>query len=94
MAVPTGQGQSRGLEDAEPAGSPLSGTRATRAAANDAQYGGDGYDPTPRAQGGHGKENMLADENPVSGEICHPADAQDRPDLMALGDPGQTFGGS
>ncbi len=95
VAAPTGQGECR--DPIARAGDEPTGfeSRTARSEANDRRYGGMGYDPTPKPQDGRGSESMLADVNPAGDvaeriqDIIAPV-----PDLRALGDPGQTFGGS
>jgi hypothetical protein len=91
MTVPTGNGQARGAESAPGMGSPLP-SRPARAAANDARLSVD-MPADPASQGGMGSESMMGDVGYLSSSWERPADQCDRPDLMVMGDPGETFGG-
>lgn len=93
QSCPTGNGEIRGPEDAQGAGTPLPGTRPSRAAANNARHR-DFLDEVVADQGGFGTEDMVCTpwgmggtSQPVSDEIAPP------PDLYAMGNPGEPFGG-
>jgi hypothetical protein len=93
--VPTGNGDERGMEEglSDP-GTPLP-SRTERSNANDARYGDQGADvgADPKAQGGFGSEDMKADSQ-ITGPAERPQDIlAPPPNLAALGDGGQTFGG-
>ena len=95
MTLPTGNGETRGPESADPQGTKHPGSRPSRAAANNrrnADFLGSG---PPLDQGGFGTEDMhhsaahLGLESVRPTDICGPV-----PDLMAMGDAGEAFGGS
>ncbi len=94
MTVPTGNGECRGPESAGGMGTPLPGSRPSRAAANNARNA-DFLKETPVAdQGGFGTEDMERSASHISMENVRPSDAIAKPvDLMQMGDPGETFGG-
>ena len=95
QACPTGNGEQRGPESAQDAGTPLPGTRPSRAAANNARNA-DFLGATPVSdQAGFGTEDMCRSADylnlanrPVSDDCAPP------PDLASMGDGGETFGGS
>ena len=94
MTIPSGNGQACGPESADGMGTKLPGSRPSRAAANNARHS-DFLGATPVAeQDGFGTEDMhhpaayLGMENVrVSDAIAEP------PDLMNMGDAGESFGG-
>jgi hypothetical protein len=94
MTVPTGNGEARGPEFAPGNPGKLPGTRPERAAANN-RRNADFLGATPVAdQGGFGTEDMHRDANylkmaneRVSDRIAPP------PDLAAMGDASESFGG-
>ena len=91
-ACPTGNGEVRGPESAGAKGTPLPGSRPDRARANNARNA-DFLGQTPVSdQAGFGTEDMCRPANYLSAtnDWCEdPA-----PDLAAMGDGGETFGGS
>jgi hypothetical protein len=93
--IPTGNGEQRGPEAAEPMGTPLPGSRPSRAVANNARNRDDlsWAPPVVMEQGGFGKEDMECDPGYLGTEELRPSDQCDVPDLAAMGDGGQTFGG-
>lgn len=92
---PTGNGETRGPESAGGAGTPLPGTRPSRAAANCAKYSKLNYPADPKDQGGFGTEDMNGDVSYMGGTAVHLADElAPPPDLASMGDAGQTFGGN
>ena len=93
-SCPTGNGEQRGPEMAGQEGTPLPGTRPERAAANN-RRNADFLGQTPVAdQGGFGTEDMIRPANYMTTEAVRPSDTQETPDLMAMGDPGEAFGGT
>ena len=92
---PSGNGETRGNENAGQMGSPLPGTRPERAAANN-RRNADFLGQTPvAAQDGFGTEDMQRSANYLTTESVRPSDAIAEPlDLMSMGDAGQTFGGN
>ena len=95
MTVPTGNGEARGPEFAPGNPGSLPGTRPERAAANN-RRNADFLGATPVAeQGGFGKEDMHHSANYLTTESVRVSDAiAPAPNLMAMGDPGETFGGN
>lgn len=96
MTVPTGNGEARGCESADGPGSPLP-SRPARAAANNARNADFLGSGPPKDQGGFGTEDMCHDAAYLgqTNEFWSQAHEPDGPpDLMSMGDPGQTFGGS
>jgi hypothetical protein len=95
VSAPTGNGEQRGPESAGDKGTPLPGTRPSRAAANDARHsvpwgGGD-----PMDQAGFGSENMIHACDYMGTESVRPSDQiAPPPDLAAMGNGGEPFGGS
>lgn len=90
---PTGNGETRGPESAPGLGNPLPGTRPQRAARNNAANPVlDG--PVVMEQSGMGTEDMecspkyMNADNRFMSEVIAPV-----PDLAAMGDGGETFGG-
>ena len=95
MTVPTGNGQQCGPEAADPMGTPLPGTRPSRAAANNARNA-DFLGQTPVAdQGGFGTEDMIPPANYLGTAESRLSDSSENaaPDLAAMGDGGEPFGG-
>lgn len=95
-ACPTGNGEQRGPETAGSKGTPLPGSRPDRARANDARNANhrDWQDMVVADQGGFGTEDMECSPIWMGTENVRPSDAiAPPPDLMAMGDPGETFGG-
>jgi hypothetical protein len=93
MTIPTGNGECRGPESADGMGTPLPGTRPSRAAANNARFKVlDG--PVVMEQSGMGTEDMecspswMGADNRFMSEVIAPV-----VDLAAMGDGGETFGG-
>ena len=95
-SCPTGNGETRGPESAGGAGTPLPGTRPSRAAANNARNSNFLSLPAdPKEQGGFGTEDMQGDSSHMSSESVRPSDQiAPPPDLMSMGDAGETFGGN
>ena len=95
MTIPSGNGQTRGPESAGGPGTPLPGTRPSRARAND-ERNKNFLGQTPVAdQAGFGEEPMVREANHFGSSNEWPSDFHNKPvDLMAMGDPGETFGGS
>ena len=95
-SMPTGNGEQRGPEDMSPKGTNLPGTRPSRAAANNARNSNFLRLPAdPCDQAGFGKEDMMGDCSYMGTESVRPSDAiAPPPDLAAMGDGGQTFGGN
>ena len=96
QGCPTGNGEIRGPEAAQGPGDPLPGTRPSRAAANNARHADFlKYPADPKEQGGFGTEDMTGDCSYMGTESVRVSDAiAPPPDLAAMGDGGQTFGGS
>lgn len=95
-ACPTGNGEQRGPESAGSEGTPLPGSRPSRAAANNARNA-DFLGQTPVSdQAGFGTEDMERSANYLGTEETRPSDAhgKDVPDLASMGDGGETFGGT
>lgn len=92
QACPTGNGQIRGPEAAQDAGTPLPGSRPDRARANDAKHG-DFLIGVVAEQGGFGTEDMECSTPGMDGSAIRPSDTMETPDLASMGDGGQTFGG-
>ena len=94
MTKPTGNGEVRGMESADGLGTPLPGTRPSRARANEARNP-IVWNSAPKDQGGFGKEDMKTDISFFGMSNEHASDCFGPPvDLMAMGDPGEAFGGS
>jgi hypothetical protein len=96
QGCPTGNGEIRGPEAAQGAGTPLPGSRPDRARANDARNA-DFLGQTPVAdQGGFGTEDMIRPANYLGTESVRPTDicGCPPPDLAAMGDGGEAFGGT
>ena len=92
---PTGNGEQRGPESAPGNPGSLPGTRPSRAAANDARNGVPWGGGDPMDQAGFGSENMIHACDYMGTESVRPSDAiAPVPDLAAMGDGGQAFGGS
>lgn len=91
MTVPTGNGESRGLESAPGAGQPLP-SRPARARANDARHADFLGIGDPKDQAGFGTEDMSHDAHFIGRDGGFPS--EDPPDLSAMGSAGQPFGGS
>jgi len=93
MTIPNGNGEARGPESADPAGTPLPGSRPSRAAANDARHKNYLY-PAVADQGGFGTEDMHVTATHLSTGNARPSDGRNTPpDLAAMGDAGEPFGG-
>jgi hypothetical protein len=94
QGCPTGNGEIRGPESAQGPGTPLPGSRPSRAAANNARNA-DFLGQTPVAdQGGFGTEDMIRPASYIGASVVEPSDIHSPPpDLMSMGDPGETFGG-
>lgn len=94
MTIPSGNGQQRGPESAGQKGTPLPGSRPSRAAANDARNGVPWGGGDPCDQAGFGSENMIHVCDYMGSESVRPSDAiAVPPDLAAMGDAAETFGG-
>ena len=94
MTVPSGNGESRGPESADGAGTPLSGSRPSRAAANNARFA-KSYPADPKPQAGFGKEDFQGDTSYMSTASVRPSDAVAPVlDLRSMGQSGETFGGN
>lgn len=94
QACPTGNGEQRGPEFAQDKGTPLPGTRPERAAKNNARNA-DFLGATPVSdQAGFGTEDMIRPCNYLGTESLRPSDQCDVPDLAAMGDGGEPFGGA
>lgn len=92
-SMPTGNGEQRGPESAGAMGTPLPGSRPDRARANNARNA-DFLGQTPVAdQGGFGTEDMERSANYLSTTNTRPSDTAETPDLAAMGDGGEPFGG-
>lgn len=93
---PTGNGEQRGPECAPGNPGSLPGSRPSRAAANNARNKDFlSWPADPMEQAGFGSENMIHACNYMGTESVRPSDAiAVPPDLAAMGDAGQTFGGS
>jgi hypothetical protein len=93
QGCPTGNGEIRGPEAAQDKGTPLPGSRPDRARANDARNA-DFLGQTPVAdQGGFGTEDMIRPANYLNTANMAPTDCCDVPDLAAMGNGGESFGG-
>jgi len=91
---PTGNGEQRGPEYAPGNPGSLPGTRPERAARNNARNAGQMSCSDPMDQAGFGSENMIHACDYLGTESVRPSDALGGvPDLAAMGDAGQTFGG-
>lgn len=95
MTVPSGNGECRGPESAPGNPGSLPGSRPERAAENN-RRNADFLGATPVAeQGGFGKEDMHHAANYLTTESVRVSDAvAPPPNLMAMGDAGETFGGN
>jgi hypothetical protein len=76
-------------------GTPLPGTRPSRAAANNARNADFLGQMIVADQGGFGTEDMIRPANYLSTENKRISDMPENqaPDLMSMGDPGEPFGG-
>ena len=95
MTIPSGNGETRGPESAGGPGTPLP-SRPARARANDAKHADFLGSGNPKAQDGMGTEDMQhsADYLGMSNQFWSDVHGCDAPvDLMAMGNPGETFGG-
>ena len=91
---PTGNGEQRGPEYAPGNPGSLPGTRPSRAAANNAKYGGTDWPADPKDQGGFGTEDMAGDCSYMGTESVRPSDDVAKPvDLAQMGNGGEPFGG-
>lgn len=94
MTVPTGNGEARGPESADGMGNPLPGSRPDRARKNEAANP-IVWKTTPLEPQGFGQEDMHTSISYMGSPDTRPADLfGPPPHLMALGDPGETFGGA
>ena len=96
MTIPSGNGETRGPEAAGVPGTPAP-SRPARARANDAKHADFLGSGNPKAQDGLGTEDMQhsADYLGMSNEFWSDVHGCDAPvDLMAMGDPSETFGGA
>lgn len=93
MTTPSGNGEARGPDSAPGMGRPLP-SRPERARANAANAASD-YDADPCPQGGMGTEDMAGRADFMGTAKIRPAEIVGDPDLdlMAQGNPGETFGG-
>ena len=96
QGCPTGNGEQRGPEAAQDKGTPLGGTRPSRAAANNARNANFLRLPAdPKDQAGFGQEDMAGDVSYMGTESVRPSDQiAPPPDLAAMGNGGETFGGN
>ncbi len=94
--MPTGNGEQRGPESAGDKGTPLPGSRPSRAAANNSKHADFlKWPANPKDQAGFGTEDMIGDCSYMGAESVRPSDTiAPPPDLAAMGDAGETFGGS
>ena len=97
MTVPTGNGESRdpmAAAGAKPTNLP--GTRPERARRNDAAFPSGACTGDPKDQAGFGNENMMGDTSFVNSPTVAWYDTKmgGPVDLMSMGDPGESFGGS
>ena len=96
MTIPRGNGETRGPEAAGGPGTPAP-SRPARARANNAKHKDFLVSGPPKDQGGFGKEDMQhsSDYLATSNEFWSDAHDDSKPvDLGAMGNAGQTFGGS
>ena len=95
MTVPSGNGESRGPDSANDSGTPLPGSRPSRAAANNARFSSFlTYPADPKPQAGFGKEDFQGDVSYLSTASVRPADTiAPVLDLRSMGQSGETFGG-
>ena len=90
MTIPSGNGESRGLEMADDMGSPLPG-RTARSESNDRNLS-TSWPHTPCEQSGTGSEGvMYGDTSAWAGAVVEPGLSD--PELIP-GDAGHTYGGS
>ena len=94
-SMPTGNGMQRGPEDTSPTGTKLPGTRPSRAAANNARNAADlNWPADPMEQAGFGSENFVHACDYMGSESVRPTDVCCAPpDLAAMGNGGESFGG-
>ena len=93
MTIPSGNGHKRGMEAADRIGTPLPGTRPSRAAANNARS--TRWDTNPISNGTDGGQDMHTDIDYFGMSNEHASDCfGPPPDLAALGDGGEAFGAS
>lgn len=92
-SCPTGNGEQRGPESAGQMGSPLPGTRPSRAAANNARNRDFLRETVVADQGGFGTEDMERTPSYMGSEAVRPSDTAETPDLASMGDGGEAFGG-
>lgn len=92
-SCPTGNGEERGPEMAGQMGTPLPGTRPSRAAANNSRNADFLRETVVADQGGFGTEDMIRPASYLSGAAVRPSDTTETPDLAAMGDGGEPFGG-
>jgi hypothetical protein len=93
QACPTGNGEIRGPEAAQGPGQPLPGSRPERAAANNRRNADFLGQNVVAEQGGFGTEDMERSANYLSTTNVRPSDTAETPDLAAMGDGGEPFGG-
>jgi hypothetical protein len=95
VTIPSGNGETRGPESADPQGTKLPGTRPSRAAANNARHA-DFLGATPVAdQDGFGTEDMHHPAAYLGSENIRPSDVVAVPPILASeGDGGEPFGGA
>lgn len=93
QSCPTGNGEIRGPEAAQGPGTPLPGTRPSRAAANNARNADFLRETVVADQSGMGTEDMERTPMYMGSEAVRPSDTAETPDLAAMGDGGESFGG-
>lgn len=92
-SCPTGNGEERGPEMAGQMGTPLPGTRPSRAAANNSRNADFLRETVVADQGGFGTEDMERTPMYMGSTSVRPSDTMETPDLAAMGDGGEPFGG-
>ncbi len=93
QGCPTGNGEIRGPEAAQGPGQDLPGTRPERAAANNRRNADFLRETVVAEQSGFGTEDMERTPSYMGTTPVRPSDTAETPDLAAMGDGGQTFGG-
>ena len=94
QGCPTGNGEIRGPEAAQGPGQDLPGSRPERAAANNARNADFLGQMVVADQAGFGTEDMERDCDYMSTGNVRPSDTMETPDLAAIGDGGEAFGGT
>lgn len=92
QACPTGNGEVRGPDAAQGPGTPLS-SRPERAAANNRRNADFLRETVVADQSGMGTEDMERTPMYMGSESVRPSDTAETPDLAAMGDGGEAFGG-